>query len=71
MPLTARIVERLLSRRLAPEHVRAIVGDLIEDHDEQRRKHGRVGAVIWIAFETVSILNAYRRYSRLTAGASL
>jgi predicted permease len=70
MPHTARIVERLLSRRLAREHARAMVGDLIEDHDEQRRKHGRVRAVIWIAFETVSILNAYRRYSRLTAGAS-
>ncbi|HWB17619.1 MAG TPA: ABC transporter permease [Vicinamibacterales bacterium] len=57
------IVERIVGRHVPRERSAPVLGDLLEEFDEQVRRHGRVGAELWLVREGVSVAAAYRRRS--------
>lgn len=61
-----RLIEWRLRRRLPPEEVAPVLGDLIEDH---RRRHSAIGpvrATVWLIREAGSVARSYPRRRALS-----
>jgi predicted permease len=64
------LVERIVGRRVPPARLEPVLGDLLEEFDDQVRRRGRIGAELWLIREGWSIVAAYRRRSPATAASS-
>ncbi|HVT47601.1 MAG TPA: FtsX-like permease family protein [Vicinamibacterales bacterium] len=64
------LVERFVGRRVPPARLEPVLGDLLEEFDDQVRRRGRIGAELWLIREGWSIAAAYRRRSPATAASS-
>lgn len=64
------LVERFVGRRVPPARLEPVLGDLLEEFDDQVRRRGRIGAELWLIREGWSIVAAYRRRSPATAASS-
>jgi predicted permease len=53
-----------------PARLEPVLGDLLEEFDDQVRRRGRIGAELWLIREGWSIAAAYRRRSPATAASS-
>jgi predicted permease len=66
------VVERLVGRHVLPAHLAPVLGDLLEEYEDQARRHGRLRAELWLAGESLSLAAAYRRrYARAARSRSL
>ena len=55
-----QVVERRLRRRLPPDQVDVVIGDLLEDYEQRRRSDGRLRPHLWLLSECRSLVRAYR-----------
>jgi hypothetical protein len=58
MPMLWRLIEWHLTRQLSPAQVSTTLGDLAEDFGRRQRSIGRLGALVWIVRETLSVSSA-------------